>query len=695
MRTQLARPHMTAASSEMPPRCPAPDVDCVSEAPEFDQVTEELNVLDGRIDSSSLGPRTLSRKRPPSSPEPHVPCTAGGRRPVESDFRHCPIPQSFVRCGPHHRAELHVLNQTDIDELYQIWECYRDDLSWPCYDKKPQFSNKDFETFHRIAQKVVDAMVEEYRQPMVLDQATISNTNHVGHPPHADNVQFDSVWWEGSKIKSEDEVKASQEGAYALWRTEKTSYRSYSCSVALSDPAGYEGGEVQFFKNWGDTDPIARYKCAPGHGIAFCGCQKNIHAVTGVKSGWRLVLLVWTRPQEVRVPDTQVHVCYFRPGTGYGVWLTSSDIRKCMARIRGDNETWVPTERDDGKCQCNNCVSERQKVAWTDCNLSVRQLADRRTTPSTSAGNSPRSPSGKGSGGSRDSTSEGTEEAEASSQSPVVLHAGNAAEHCPHPQPYLYCNPHERIELVNVLSKADIAQLSEIWQNYQDDLSRPWYCSKPTFYRYEFDNFHRIAQKVVDAMSALYKQPLVLDEACVSSTNHLGHPPHADNVQFDSVWWGGKQIKQKDEVVAAAGGAEVLWKSSKTNYRNYGASIALTEPEEYGGGEMEFYSHWGQKEPVAKFRQRQGNGIAFCGCQRNIHAVTGVRWGTRLVLLVWTRHPDATIPENQKQICHFRPGSGLSVWLTTADMEHYPRRRRKQQSWVPITKDEPESPESN
>ena len=153
---------------------------------------------------------------------------------------------------------------------------------------------EDFDTFYRIAQKVVDAMVEEYRVPMVLDQATISNTNHKGHPPHADtwlhrywqavdvcdpprrqaheqvthynfpcpeqatltvaygvwlrrpilpliaqdNVRFDSVWWHGKRITGEDELPAARKGAYILWRAEKTSYRSYSCSVSLTDPNG-------------------------------------------------------------------------------------------------------------------------------------------------------------------------------------------------------------------------------------------------------------------------------------------------------------------------------------------------------------------------------------------------------------------------------------------------------------------------
>ena len=34
----------------------------------------------------------------------------------------------------------------------------------------------------------------------------------------------------------------------------KTSYRSYSCSVSLCDPSGYEGGVIQFFRGFGIKD---------------------------------------------------------------------------------------------------------------------------------------------------------------------------------------------------------------------------------------------------------------------------------------------------------------------------------------------------------------------------------------------------------------------------------------------------------
>eukprot|EP00930_Biecheleria_cincta_P088741 TRINITY_DN779_c0_g1_i2.p1 TRINITY_DN779_c0_g1~~TRINITY_DN779_c0_g1_i2.p1 ORF type:complete len:707 (+),score=110.89 TRINITY_DN779_c0_g1_i2:43-2121(+) len=594
---------------------------------------------------------------------PLIPCTAGGKKPMASCFEHCPQLQAFIRCGPHHRAEISPLEQDDIDQLQDIWRRYRDDLTWPRFEKKPIFSTEDFDAFHGIAQKVVDAMVEEYQVPMVLDQATISNTNHVGHPPHADNVQFDSVWWRGKRIRSEDEIVAAREGAFVLWRAEKTSYRSYSCSVALSDPEGYEGGEVQFFSKWGSKDPIARYKCEPGHGVAFCGCPRNIHAVTGVKEGFRLVLLVWTRPPEARVPDSQAHVCYFRPGTGRGVWLTTADIQRCQARKhREDEKWWMPKDTDDGSCQCEKCTTERKKMPWQD----------------------PESSTSTGTSSPRTSSASGTDAACEEESNQV---------HCPLPQAATLCGPHDRVQLPSVLTKNDVWALHSIWEQNQDDLSHPWYKKKPTFQRKEFDDFYRIAQKVVDAMSAKLKQPLVLDQAAVNCTNHHGHPPHADNVQFDSVWWNERQIRSADEVRAAQGGAQVHWKLAKTAYRNYSATVALTDPWQYGGGELEFFNSWGAKHPTEKMRLNTGDGVAFCGCQRNIHAVTGVKWGFRLVLLVWTRPPHSTVPEDQKHVCYFRQGSGLSIWLTSADIEHYPARRRRQKTWVPIVNDTEEDDE--
>lgn len=629
------------------------------------------------------------------SPASQIPCTANGKRPVESDFRHCPIPQSFVRCGPHHRSEINALEPEDVERLYDIWKRYQDDLTWPWYDKKPHFSDQDFATFTNIAEKVVNVMVEEYGQPMVLDQATISNTNHKGHPPHADNVQFDSVWWEGKRIRQEDEVVAAQEGAYVLWRSEKTSYRSYSASVSLCDPNGYEGGEVQFFNKWGDKDPIASVKCESGKGVAFCGCSKNIHAVTGVRSGWRLVFLVWTRPPHVRVPEQQTHVCYFRPGTGLGVWLTTADQQR-PRESRGNGkrdwetmQTWVPKEDEDSDCNCEKCRVERKKLSWRDCLPMKKMLANKEpSTPSTSVGTSPRgtrdndssadAPSGEPDGSGSEEVHSGEEVQCACPRTPTA--------HCTMSQGMVRCGPHSRVDINGVLAKPDVTTLHKIWKRHQDNLTDPWYDKKPRFSEQEFQSFRAIAQKVVDAMSQQYRQPLVLDQATISNTNHIGHPPHADNVQFDSVWWHGKQLKQRDELVAARGGADVLWRSAKTSYRNYSATVALSDPSEYGGGELEFYSAWGDKEPCVKYKSNVGSGVAFCGCQKNVHAVTGVKWGFRLVLLIWTRPKDVPVPDEERHLCYFRPGTGLSVWLTSQDLEDYPSRRQKRNSgqWVPI-----------
>ena len=52
-----------------------------------------------------------------------------------------------------------------------------------------------------------------------------------------DNLRFDSVWRNGKRV-TVDELAAARNGAYVLWREDKTSSRSYSCSVALSDPNG-------------------------------------------------------------------------------------------------------------------------------------------------------------------------------------------------------------------------------------------------------------------------------------------------------------------------------------------------------------------------------------------------------------------------------------------------------------------------
>jgi hypothetical protein len=63
-------------------------------------------------------------------------------------------------------------------------------------------------------------------------------------------------------------------------------------SLNLIDPSEWEGGEVQFFHCLEQKDPDVVYRAAKGSGVVFCGCDRNIHAVTGVTKGFRLCLLV-------------------------------------------------------------------------------------------------------------------------------------------------------------------------------------------------------------------------------------------------------------------------------------------------------------------------------------------------------------------------------------------------------------------
>lgn len=596
----------------------------------------------------------------------------------EQQKKHCPHPHPSLHCGPHGKITLNdVLTHEECDRLYRLWKRYHDDLTWPWYKKKPEFWDEDFVTYKEVCQRVVDAISEAFSRDLILDQATISATNHIGHPPHCDNVQFDSVWWNGKRIRPKDELVASREGAYPHWRTEKTAYRNYGSTIALVDPEGYEGGEVQFFDKWGDKDPIATHKCKRGSGVAFCGCEQNIHAVTGVRQGFRLVLLVWTRPPGVFVPPEQRSTCYFRPGTGYGVWLTTADMKKREV-VQTEKEEDLDDDdlQEEITCDCPLCGPEKTKLSWKQC------LKCHPKTPPTSVGSSPRDDetlSEESSGGNRQEASQsrkgGTLNSWAAGKDASLVESEQKVSHIPwdlNKKAMKQCaGPCNRVELLRVISDSEVTKLWEIWKWYKDDLSWPWYDEKPEFWTQDFCDLHCIAQKVVDAMAREYGIQLQVDQATISCTNKLGHPPHCDNAQLDSVWWHGRQVKKHDELTAARSGAQILWTPAKTAHRTHGASIALANPDDYWGGELEFYEKWGDQEPCAKHKFSVGDGVAFCGCPKCIHAVIGVTWGKRLQFLVWGRPKDVACPKQQASVCYFRPGTGPSVWLTSADIEQF------------------------
>ncbi len=58
-------------------------------------------------------------------------------------------------------------------------------------------------------------------------------------------------------------------------------------------------------------------------------------------------------------------------------------------------------------------------------------------------------------------------------------------------------------------------------------------------------------------------------------------------------------------------------------YRNYCATVLLSEPWDYSGGELEFFNGWGDKDAQLHIRPSAGDAWLFCGCQHSFHAVQG------------------------------------------------------------------------
>ncbi|CAD7945100.1 unnamed protein product [Amoebophrya sp. A25] len=144
---------------------------------------------------------------------------------------------------------------------------------------------------------------------------------------------------EASSTAAADEESISN--LVVFWKTNSTAHRNYAASVNLVAPSDYEGGEVRFFVHLYDAEPCSVYKSEKGCGVCFTGCPKNVHDVTGVTSGFRLCLLVWTRPGGTSCPKEAQNAHYHRPGTGEAVWLNYGDMTKgqqesqCMPQTEG------------------------------------------------------------------------------------------------------------------------------------------------------------------------------------------------------------------------------------------------------------------------------------------------------------------------------------------------------------------------
>lgn len=139
-----------------------------------------------------------------------------------------------------------------------------------------------------------------------------------------------------------DHEFANKLGAETWWKPNSTAHRNFACTVNLMPLGDYTGGEVRFYNTLGQREPSARYRAEQGCGVAFCGCDRNIHEVTPVTEGFRLTLLVWTRPAGVKCPQRSATTHYHRPGTGEAVWLTLEDIHN---KAENSEEVFHPNGR--------------------------------------------------------------------------------------------------------------------------------------------------------------------------------------------------------------------------------------------------------------------------------------------------------------------------------------------------------------
>eukprot|EP00756_Hemistasia_phaeocysticola_P003947 Hpha_TRINITY_DN12543_c0_g1::TRINITY_DN12543_c0_g1_i1::g.50762::m.50762 len=291
-------------------------------------------------------------EKPPPPPNWAPQARQRGRPPPAAPYR--------PHCNKHGPMPLdRVLTPEQVAEMTSLWEEYKFEM----YDEvgerlpdgsRPIIQKRAAEAIYAIGASVVSKMSEIVGAPLAMDHLTVSNTNGVGHPRHADNEVFRLSLRPGEPCLScggtrrlrdcsacalpycgdcgpdheceplDDPVEAAQNGATVEWSPGKTRYRNFACSIALTPPESYEGGNVHFWEGLQSTKPSWTARCSQGSGVMFCGCSRSVHSVEGVTSGFRLVLLVWTRPASVP-PQGTVQALH-RPGTGPAVWLASSEI---------------------------------------------------------------------------------------------------------------------------------------------------------------------------------------------------------------------------------------------------------------------------------------------------------------------------------------------------------------------------------
>mmetsp|Transcript_22102 Transcript_22102/g.69275 ORF Transcript_22102/g.69275 Transcript_22102/m.69275 type:complete len:365 (-) Transcript_22102:29-1123(-) len=157
----------------------------------------------------------------------------------------------------------------------------------------------------------------------------------------------------------------------------------------------------------------------------------------------------------------------------------------------------------------------------------------------------------------------------------------------------------------------------------------------------EHHRFWGVCDRLARAVGSYEGREQLLDCATVSRTAPRGHAPHVDN-----------------EMEVFVGGGESVWVPNNSGHRSWSASVMLSEPSEYEGGEFVFYRARDRKA-LATLKEPAGTMVAFRGDRHHCHGVHPVRGGCRRVLLLFFREGP---PGPAAARFYHRDGTGRAVF---------------------------------
>jgi len=169
-----------------------------------------------------------------------------------------------------------MLPQAEVDFLLQMYDKFS--LGGDLHDIGNHQAITNPSDRERVA-SIVDTVTKQINQLSLRSSdytpyTLIRSTPREGVAVHADNSRWNPT--------------AGQ------WEPNHTPWRTFTASVMLSDPQGYSGGSLRFHGEQAEA-----FHMASGDGMVFgCGGD-NAHSVDPVRSGMRLVLLVWLQPSHL------------------------------------------------------------------------------------------------------------------------------------------------------------------------------------------------------------------------------------------------------------------------------------------------------------------------------------------------------------------------------------------------------------